>query len=102
MKRDREEFLKNKGVKSPVGIDNNNDETIKPAKWQRRSREKSRDTPEVASPPSKEQQPSKHPSETMMHSHELRLDIKDQEEFNDYLNELEDIIGNVNRNIQNI
>jgi hypothetical protein len=37
-----------------------------------------------------------------MHSHELRLDIKDQEEFNDYLNELEDIIGNVNRNIQSI
>lgn len=37
-----------------------------------------------------------------MQSHELRLNIKDQEEFNDYLNELQNIIGNVNKNIQNM
>ncbi len=34
-----------------------------------------------------------------MLSEELRLDIKDQEEFNDYLKELEGLIGNVNKNI---
>ena len=36
----------------------------------------------------------------MMAENELRLNIKDQEEFNDYLNELEGLIGNVNRNIE--
>ena len=32
----------------------------------------------------------------------MRLNIKDKEEFNDYLAELEGLIGNVNRNIERL
>lgn len=41
MKRDREEFMKNKGLKSNQNNDPKVEETLKPAKWGK-SREKSK------------------------------------------------------------
>ena len=98
MKRDREEFMKQKGLKVP-------DETLKPAKWGRKSREKSTEVPTEPTEPEiipekVRQSPKKKYEQSVMESEDLRLNIKDKEEFNDYLNELEDLLGNVNKNIE--
>ncbi len=40
--------------------------------------------------------------EELMRSGELRLDIRDEEELKDYLNELEGLLNNVNKNIEKL